>query len=224
MKQCLGPCVTELTDRTKYMEMVDDVVLFLGGKTKELQTRLKERMYGAAESENFEVATYYRDLIRTIERIQSEQRVASSSGEDADVWGLYEEGGDVATQVFILRDGNVVDRREIFWEKVAAYDRNNFLAEVIQRYYQDNLFIPPELQVPFELEEQELITQWLTAQRGSKVTIRIPQRGNSVDRLELAMRNARLSHESCCCVTTKHIPTSGSHYRNHTHAPFSLAR
>ncbi len=196
MKQCLGPCVTELTDRARYMEMVDDVVLFLGGKTKELQTRLKERMYGAAESENFEVATYYRDLIRTIERIQSEQRVASSSGEDADVWGLYEEGGDVATQVFILRDGNVVDRREIFWEKVALYDRNNFLAEVIQRYYQDNLFIPPELQVPFELEEQELVTQWLTAQRGSKVTIRIPQRGNSVDRLELAMRNARLSHES----------------------------
>ena len=121
MHQCLGPCVVGLTTPERYREMVDDVVLFLGGKTKELQDRLTQRMYGAAESENFEMATYYRDLVRTVERVQAEQQVASAEDEDADVWGLYEEGSDVAVQLFVIRGGNVVDRRELFWEKVDVY-------------------------------------------------------------------------------------------------------
>src|SRR3954466_1622496 len=100
MHQCLGPCVVGLTTPDGYREMVDDVVLFLGGKSRELQERLRARMYAAAEGENYEVATYYRDLIRTVERIQAEQQVASAGTEDTDVWGLYEEGGDVAVQLF----------------------------------------------------------------------------------------------------------------------------
>src|SRR5256885_5202745 len=82
MHQCLGPCVVGLTTKATYREMVDDVVLFLGGKSKELQERLTQRMYRAAEGENYEIATYYRDLIRTVERVQAEQQVASSAHED----------------------------------------------------------------------------------------------------------------------------------------------
>jgi excinuclease ABC subunit C len=196
MHQCLGPCVVGLTTPQQYREMVDDVVLFLGGKTKELQDRLTQRMYGAAEAENYEMATYYRDLVRTVERIQAEQQVSSADDEDADVWGLYEEGSDVAVQLFVIRDGNVVDRRELFWEKVDDYKPTYFLGEVLQRYYQDNLFIPPEVLIPFEVEECDLLTAWLTEQAGRKVGLRVPQRGKSVDRIELANRNARLSHES----------------------------
>jgi excinuclease ABC subunit C len=197
MHQCLGPCVVGLTSREAYREMVDDVVLFLGGKSKELHDRLRRRMYAAAESENYELATYYRDLIRTVERVQAEQQVASADeNEDADVWGLYEEGGDIAVQLFVLRDGNVVDRRELFWEKVDAYEPANFLGEVLQRYYQDNLFIPREILIPFAVEEETLLSEWLSQQAGRKATLRVPQRGKAVDRLELANRNARLSHES----------------------------
>src|SRR5881275_354114 len=196
MHQCLGPCVVGLTTPEQYREMVDDVVLFLGGKTKELQDRLTQRMYAAAEAENYEMATYYRDLVRTVERVQAEQQVASAEDEDADVWGLYEEGSDVAVQLFVIRDGNVVDRRELFWEKVDDYQPTYFLGEVLQRYYQDNLFIPPEVLIPFEVEECDLLTAWLTEQAGRKVGVRVPQRGKSVDRIELANRNARLSHES----------------------------
>lgn len=196
MHQCLGPCVVGLTTKGTYREMVDDVVLFLGGKTKELQDRLTHRMYAAAEGENFEVATYYRDLIRTVERVQAEQQVASAEDEEVDVWGLYEEGGDVAVQLFVIRDGNVVDRRELFWEKIGDYQPSYFLSEVLQRYYQDNLFIPPEILTPFEIEERELLAEWLGQQRQRKVSIRTPQRGRGVDRVELANRNARLSHES----------------------------
>ncbi|HKS23059.1 MAG TPA: excinuclease ABC subunit UvrC [Thermoanaerobaculia bacterium] len=196
MHQCLGPCVVGLTTRETYREMVDDVVLFLGGKSRELQERLTQRMYRAAEGENYEVASYYRDLIRTVERVQAEQQVASADEEDADVWGLYEEGGDVAVQLFVIRDGNVVDRRELFWEKVADYQPGYFLSEVLQRYYQDNLFIPREILLPFDVEDEELLAQWLTEQANRKVHLRVPQRGKGVDRLELANRNARLSHES----------------------------
>jgi len=196
MHKCLGPCVVGLTTREQYRDMVDDVVLFLSGKSKELQERLTDRMYRAAEGENYELASYYRDLVRTVERVQSEQQVASAEEEDVDVWGLYEEGGDVAVQLFVIRDGNVVDRRELFWEKLADYQPNYFLGEVVQRYYQDNLFIPPEVLLPFEPEESELLAEWLTQNRGRKVILRAPQRGRGVDRVELANKNARLSHES----------------------------
>ncbi len=196
MHKCLGPCVVGLTTREEYRDMVDDVVLFLSGKSKELQERLTDRMYRAAEGENYELASYYRDLVRTVERVQSEQQVASAEEEDADVWGLYEEGGDVAVQLFVIRDGNLVDRRELFWEKLADYQPNYFLGEVVQRYYQDNLFIPPEILLPFEPEESDLLAEWLTQNRGRKVALRVPQRGRGVDRVELANKNARLSHES----------------------------
>ena len=196
MHQCLGPCVVGLTTREAYREMVDDVVLFLGGKSKELQDRLTQRMYGAAAAENYEVAGYYRDLIRTVERVQAEQQVASADEEDADVWGLYEEGSDVAVQLFVVRDGNVVDRRELFWEKVDDYQPGYFLSEVLQRYYQDNLFIPREILLPFDVEDEELLAEWMSQQANRKVHLRVPQRGKGVDRMELANRNARLSHES----------------------------
>ncbi|MBK5258959.1 MAG: excinuclease ABC subunit UvrC [Thermoanaerobaculia bacterium] len=197
MHQCLGPCVVGLTTLEAYRDMVDDVVLFLGGKRKELQDRLSERMHKAAASESFEIARYYRDLIRTVERVQAEQQVASAEGEDADVWGLWEEGSDIAVQLFVIRDGNVVDRRELFWEKVQDYQPGYFLSEVLQRYYQDNLFIPSEILIPFPIEEEvELLVEWLSSQRARKVSLRVPQRGKGVDRMELATRNARLSHES----------------------------
>ena len=196
MHQCLGPCVVGLTTAAEYREMVDDVVLFLSGKSKELQSRLGERMYRAAENENYEIATYYRDLIRTVERIQAEQQVESAEDEDMDVWGLYEEGNDIAVQLFVIRGGSVVDRRELFWEKVAEYQPGYFLSEILQRYYQDNLFIPNEILLPFEVEERELLDAWLASQAQRKVHLRVPQRGRGVDRLELANRNARLSHES----------------------------
>src|SRR5687768_2339199 len=196
MHQCLGPCVVGLTTTEAYREMVDDVVLFLGGKSRELQDRLSKRMYAAAEGENFEVARYYRDLIRTVERIQAEQQVASPQDEDMDVWGLYEEGSDVAVQLFVIRDGNVVDRRELFWEKVDEYQPGHFLSEILQRYYQDNLFIPQEILIPFDVEEKDLIDEWLSSNAGRRVSVRVPQRGKGVDRVELANRNARLSHES----------------------------
>jgi excinuclease ABC subunit C len=196
MHQCPGPCVVGLTTREVYLQAIDDVVLFLSGKSKELQQSLKERMYVAAEAENFEIATHYRDLIRTVERIHAEQQVASARDDDADLWGIYEEEGDVAMSIFVMRQGAFVDRKEIFWEKVDDYQQGQFLAEILQRYYEDNLFIPVEIVLPFEIEEQELIESWLSSKRGRRVALRVPQRGRATDRIELANRNALMSHQS----------------------------
>jgi excinuclease ABC subunit C len=196
MGRCPGPCVRELTTVEEYRKNVDDVVLFLSGRNRELIESLKSRMYEAAGQEEFELAKYYRDLLITTEKIQAEQSVASASAQSADVWGVYEEGGDVAIQVFVIREGNLVDRRELYWEKTPGYEQSGFLAEVLQRYYHDNLFIPPEILLPFEVEDPQWIEQWLSARRESRVSLRVPRRGKGVERLELAMRNARLAHAS----------------------------
>jgi excinuclease ABC subunit C len=196
MHRCPGPCVAGLADRGEYMQIVDDVLLFLGGKSRELLQRLKDRMYAAAEAEQFEVARYFRDLIRTVEHTHSEQQVASAGDVDADIWGVWQDGGDVAVAVFVMRDGNLVDRKEVFWEKVQGYDPAMFLAEVIQRFYEDNLFIPGEVLVPVEIEDEPLVAEWLSSKRGRRVTIRVPKKGRAADLLGLATKNAKLSHGS----------------------------
>src|ERR1051326_1690073 len=134
---------------------------------------------------------FFAGTARRLLKLIADQQVASADEEDADVWGLYEEGGDVAVQLFVVRDGNVVDRRELFWEKVDDYRPSYFLSEVLQRYYQDNLFIPREILLPFDVEDEELLAEWLTSQANRKVHLRVPQRGKGVDRIELANRNAR---------------------------------
>jgi excinuclease ABC subunit C len=196
MGRCPGPCVRELTTVEEYRKNVDDVVLFLSGRNRELIESLKKRMYQAAAAEEFELAKYYRDLLITTEKIQAEQAVASASAQSVDVWGVHEEGGDVAIQIFVIRDGNLVDRRELYWEKTSSYEPGVFLGEVLQRYYHDNLFIPPEILLPFEIEDPQWIEQWLSARREAKVALRVPKRGKGLERLELAIRNARLAHTS----------------------------
>lgn len=196
MHRCPGPCVSSLVSKEEYRRIVEHVDMFLSGRDRELVEELKKRMYSASDEEKFEMARYYRDLIRTVEKIHSEQKVASAAKSSVDVWGFHEEEGDVAVQIFVLRDGNLVDRRELFWEKLENFDARYFLTELLQRYYDENLFIPPEILVPLEIDDQDLIEEWLGSKRGARVGIRVPRRGQGVDRLSMATRNARLAHES----------------------------
>src|SRR5580765_5513401 len=115
---CLGPCVAGLTTRAAYDEAVRDVVLFLQGRNTELARSLKRKMEEASAGENFEMAAAYRDALRTVEEIAERQVVQRLSGEDADTWGIHEEGGDAAIQVLVVRGGTILDRRELFFEKV----------------------------------------------------------------------------------------------------------
>ncbi len=114
--RCLGPCVEGLTTPEIYQEAVRDVKLFLDGKQGELTKSLRERMARAADSQEFERAAKYRDLISTVEQLQEKQRIAAAEGDDADVFGYHYENGMLAVNLFHMRGGRVLDRREFFWE------------------------------------------------------------------------------------------------------------
>jgi excinuclease ABC subunit C len=120
--RCLGPCVEGLTTPVIYQEAVRDVKLFLDGQHADLSKSLRERMARAAESQEFERAAKYRDLISTVEQLQEKQRIASAEGDDADVFGYHFENGMLAVNLFHMRGGRVLDRREFFWEDLPELD------------------------------------------------------------------------------------------------------
>jgi excinuclease ABC subunit C len=119
--RCLGPCVEGLTTPEIYQEAVRDVKLFLDGKQGELAKSLRERMAKAAETQEFERAAKYRDLISTVEQLQEKQRIAAAEGDDADVFGYHFENGMLAVNLFHMRGGRVLDRREFFWEELPEF-------------------------------------------------------------------------------------------------------
>jgi excinuclease ABC subunit C len=174
---CLGPCVAGLTTKEAYDEAVRDVVLFLQGKSTELSRSLKRKMEEASAVENFEMAAAYRDALRTVEEIAERQVVQRLSGEDADTWGIHEEGGDAAIQVLVVRGGTILDRRELFFEKVEGTAPEELLSTVIAQFYDQTTFLPEEVQVPFDIPDRELLEEFLSSRKGSRVGVRRPQRG-----------------------------------------------
>ena len=121
IKRCLGPCVKELTTTEIYTEAVRDVKLFLEGRQTDLVKSLRERMANAAETQEFERAARYRDLISTVEQLQEKQRIAAVEGDDADVFGYHCENQMLAVNLFHMRGGKVLDRREFFWEDLPDF-------------------------------------------------------------------------------------------------------
>src|SRR6201987_6088333 len=118
IKRCLGPCVEGLTTPEAYREAVRDTQMFLEGRSAELGRSLEFRMQAAAANEQFELAARYRDLLRTVSDLQEKQRIASAENDDADVFGYHFENGMLAVNLFHMRGGKIVDRREFFWEEL----------------------------------------------------------------------------------------------------------
>ena len=121
IKRCLGPCVKDLTTPEAYQEAVRDVKLFLEGRPTDLARSLRARMEQAAAAEEYERAARYRDLISTVEQLQERQRMAAAEGDDADVFGYHYENGMLAVNLFHMRAGKMVDRREFFWEDLPEF-------------------------------------------------------------------------------------------------------
>jgi len=193
---CLGPCVSGLTTKEKYDEAVADVLLFLQGRSSELEKSLRRKMDAASEAEQFEMAAAYRDALGTVRDVAERQVVQRLSGEDVDAWAFYEEGGDAAIQILIVRGGSVLDRREYFFEKVPEARAGAFLAAVIPQFYGQTTFLPDEVHVSSDLEDVRLLEEFLSARKGSRVRIRSPKRGPARARIEMAESNARARHRS----------------------------
>jgi excinuclease ABC subunit C len=195
IKRCLGPCVTGLTTDDRYAEAARDVRLFLEGRRHDLIKSLEERMGAAAEKEHFEQAASYRDLLRTLEDIEERQRIASAQGDDTDVLAYYAEPPLVAANLFHLRGGRVVDRREFYWEDLEELDAQEFVPSLLKQLYLEAEYLPKAIHVSADFEDRELLEEALTERAGHKVEIFTPQRGSKRAFLDLVENNAKHSFE-----------------------------
>jgi excinuclease ABC subunit C len=195
IKRCLGPCVTGLTTDERYAEAARDVRLFLEGRRHDLTKSLEARMMAAAEKEQFEQAAGYRDLLRTLEDIEERQRIAATQGDDTDVLAYYAEPPLVAANLFHLRGGRVVDRREFYWEDLEDFDPKEFVPSLLKQLYLEAEYLPKAIHVPIDFEDRALLEETLAERAGHKVEIYTPQRGSKRSFLDLVESNAKHSFE-----------------------------
>jgi excinuclease ABC subunit C len=195
IKRCLGPCVAGLTTDERYAEAAHDARLFLEGRRHDLIRSLEQRMSAAAEKELFEQAAAYRDLLRTLEDIEERQRIASAQGDDTDVLAFYSEPPLVAANLFHLRGGRVVDRREFYWEDLEEFDAQEFVTSLLKQLYLEAEYLPKAIHVSADFEDRELLEEMLTERAGHKVEILTPQRGSKRAFLDLVENNAKHSFE-----------------------------
>jgi len=196
IKRCLGPCVKGLCTPTEYQEAVRDVRLLLEGKNKELADTLEARMTQSSEEMRYELAAKYRDLRKTVLAIAEQQKMATSPERDVDIFGYYREGARLALQLFTMREGKIVGRREFYWEDLPEedFDPSSFLSDVMTQYYSTD-YVPREIHVPVDFEDRGLLEKALTERRGRRVRILDPQRGEKRDLIDLVEKNAKLSFE-----------------------------
>jgi excinuclease ABC subunit C len=191
IKRCLGPCVKDLTTPEIYSEAVRDVKLFLEGRQTDLVKSLRERMAEAAQAEEFERAARYRDLISTVEQLQEKQRIAAAEGDDADVFGYHYENQMLAVNLFHMRGGRVLDRREFFWEDLPdfasprddgetgdparpgeqsspatadSFHPADFFSALVKQLYLAQPYVPRNIYVPVDFEDREELEEALSEQ------------------------------------------------------------
>ena len=189
--RCQGPCVQGLTTDEAYAAAVRDVKLFLEGRHKDLARDLRARMRQAAEDTRFEEAAGLRDLVSTVEEMEEKQKMAAAEGENIDILAYHAEPPLVAANLFHLRNGRIVDRREYFWEDLFDFQPDEFFSSLLKQIYLDEQYIPSRIHVPVDFEDREALEELLSEKRGRKVEIRTPQRGQKKALLDLVETNAK---------------------------------
>ncbi|HEV2297584.1 MAG TPA: excinuclease ABC subunit UvrC [Candidatus Acidoferrales bacterium] len=189
----LGPAAAGQTLEERYAEAARDTRMFLEGRRKDLVKSLEERMQRASAGERFEAAAGYRNLIRTLEDMEERQKIAATAGDDTDVLAWYAEPPQVAANLFHMRGGRVVDRREFYWEDINEFEPREFLASLLKQIYLEANYFPRFIHVPLELDDRELLEQIFSDNSGHRVEILVPQRGSKRAFLDLVEKNAKHS-------------------------------
>jgi excinuclease ABC subunit C len=193
--RCLGPCVQGLTTDPEYADAVRAVRLFLEGRHKDLARELRGRMEALSTEMRFEEASALHDLLHTVNEMGEKQKMAAAEGSDTDIFAYYAEPPLVAVNIFHLRGGHIVDRREFFWEDRMEFDAPEFFGSLLKQVYLNDPYIPAMIHVPVEFEERELLEEFLSDRRGRKVEIHTPQRGQKRAMIDLVESNAKHSFE-----------------------------
>ena len=195
--RCLGPCVEGLTTPERYSEAVHDVKLFLEGRGADLSRSLHQRMNAAAEREQYELAAKYRDLISTVTLLEQKQRIAAVEGDDADVFGYHYENEMLAVNLFHMRGGKIVDKREFFWEDLSErieageFHPGEFFSSLLKQIYLDQQYVPHTIYVPVDFEDRTTLEEVLSEGQKRKVQIHVPQRGDKRSLVDLVGQNAK---------------------------------
>lgn len=194
--RCLGPCVEGLTTDADYSRAARQVKMLLEGRHTSLAAELREQMEAASEDLQFERAAALRDILNTVEEIAERQKMAAAAGNDADIFGFYAEPPMVAVNVFHMRNGQIVDRREFFWEDQREFNAPEFFSSLLLQIYLDQQFVPSAIHVPVEFEDCAVMEELLSEKKNRKVEIVTPQRGQKKAMLSLAETNAKHSFEA----------------------------
>ena len=189
--QCYAPCQGYIS-REEYRKSIDEVVRFLNGNYDPILKELEEKMLDASENLEFEKAIEYRELLASVQKIAQKQKITDTAGDDRDIIAMASEGEDAVVQVFFIRGGRMIGR-DHFYLKIAENDTNSeILSSIIKQFYAGTPYIPAELMLPEEIEDQEIIEEWLTTRREHKVRLRIPKKGTKEKLVELAQKNAQM--------------------------------
>ncbi len=191
MKRCCGPCTGEISQE-EYGERIGKALEFLGGNYGLIMDDLTEKMNAAAENMEFETAAHYRDLLTSVKMVAQKQKMSDSSMEDKDIIAMAFDDADAVVQVFFVRDGKLIGREHFYMTHVSHNSSSEILLNFVKQFYAGTPFIPRELMLPEAIEDMEVIEKWLTERKGSRVYLRVPERGQKEKLMELAAQNANL--------------------------------
>ncbi|MBU3113368.1 excinuclease ABC subunit UvrC [Clostridium lacusfryxellense] len=191
---CKAPCAGYI-NKEEYGEIIKSAIELLTGKDKAIKDDLKKKMESASESLEFEKAVVFRDKIMAIDKINEKQKIVIGNCENEDFISLYIDDKDVCIQVFFLRDGMIVGREHFILNDEAEQVPAELIEEFIKRFYGGAAFIPKTIYVPF-INEFDILEQWLSARKESKVTIKVPQKGEKKKTLEMVENNAKITLEN----------------------------
>ena len=195
IKKCLGPCMGYIS-KEEYHKQIEEIINLLEGKTEKTLKQLKEQMQEASNKMEFEKAAYIRDKILAIEKISEKQKVSNITENDIDVIGLARNAIEVCIEIFFVRKSKMVGRENFFLEDMQDESDSQILTEFVKQYYVGREILPNKIMLKEEIEEKELIEEWLTKEAGRKVEIKTPQKGEKLRLVEMAERNALITLEN----------------------------
>lgn len=189
--QCQAPCQGYISQE-EYRKSIDEVVRFLNGHYDLVLKELEEKMMAASDSLEFEKAIEYRELLISVQKVAQKQKITDTAGDDRDIIAMASEGEDAVVQVFFIRSGRLIGRDHFYLKSAENDTEGEILSSFIKQFYAGTPYIPAELMLPEEIEDQDIIEEWLTARRERRVHLRIPKKGTKEKLVELAQKNAQM--------------------------------
>ena len=192
MRRCTAPCAGKIS-KEYYNKIVQDVILFLKGRNDALVKYLSERMQKASDEFRFEDAAKLRDQIESVESVIKNQKIISTNMENQDVIVFYREGNNANVQILMIRNGKMSGNKSYKLAKLDGIDNDELISSFIKQYYADEPLLPQEILLSMDIEEKEIIAQWLSAKKKNKVLIQVPEKGRKKNLVKMAEENARFA-------------------------------